>query len=141
MTIPESVRDFLGTGPLGHLVTLHPDGRPHVTLVWAGLDGDELVFSTFYDDHKARDIRRDPRVTISFEAKEHAGDGLHPYLVIDGRARVEDGGALAIMDHLAPAYLGPGATFPMRDAPVGYSFRATIERFYGIGPWREVRND
>jgi PPOX class probable F420-dependent enzyme len=138
MRIPDPVRDFLATGPLAHLVTLHPDGRPHVTLVWAGLDGDELVFSTFYDEHKVADIRRDPRVTLSFQAKEHAGEGLHPYLVIEGRASVIDGGALAVMDHLAPAYIGPGAMFPMRDAPAGATFRASVKRIYGVGPWRQA---
>ena len=137
MTIPDSVRDFLSTGPFAHVVTLHPDGRPHVTLAWAGLDGDDLVFSTFYDRHKIADIRRDPRVTVSLQAREHAGEGLHPYLVIDGRARVIEGGALAVMDQLAPAYIGPGAIFPMRDAPAGATFRVAIERIYGVGPWRQ----
>jgi hypothetical protein len=34
--IPESVREFLATGPLAHVVTLGPDGTPHVSLAWAG---------------------------------------------------------------------------------------------------------
>ena len=135
-TIPDTVREFLATGPFAHLVLRHADGRLHVTLAWAGLDGDELVFSTFYDRHKIADIRRDPRVTLSFQAKEHTGEGLHPYLVIDGQARVVDGGALEVMDALAPAYIGPGARFPNREVPEGATFRVTIERIYGIGPWR-----
>jgi PPOX class probable F420-dependent enzyme len=136
MTIPETVREFLATGPFAHVVLRHPDGRLHVTLAWAGLDGDELIFSTFYDRHKMADIRRDPRVTLSFQAKEHAGEGLHPYLVIDGQARVIEGGALEVMDALAPAYIGPGAVFPNREVPSGATFRATVERIYGMGPWR-----
>lgn len=135
--ISDSVRELLASGPFAHVVTLHPDGRPHVTLAWAGVDGDEVVFSTFFDQHKVRDLRRDPRVTLSFEAKENPGSGLHPYLVIEGRVRVEEGGALEVMDRLAPAYLGPGARFPSRDVPAGATFRLTIERMYGIGPWRE----
>jgi hypothetical protein len=107
-------------------------------MVWAGLDGDELIFSTFYDHHKIADIRRDPRVTLSFQAKEHAGEGLHPYLVIDGRARVVEGGALDVMDQLASAYIGPGARFPIREVPEGATFRVTIDRWYGIGPWRSA---
>jgi PPOX class probable F420-dependent enzyme len=110
--IPASVREFLETGPLAHVVTLDPDGTPHVTVAWAGLDGDDLVFATFFrpDQRKLRNIRRDPRVVISFEAKEHSGEGLHPYLVIRGRGRVTEGGALDVMDRLAERYLGPGAT-------------------------------
>jgi predicted pyridoxine 5'-phosphate oxidase superfamily flavin-nucleotide-binding protein len=66
-TIPASVREFLATGPLAHVVTLGPDGTPHVSLAWAGFDGDELVFATFSnpDQHKLRNLRRDPRVTLA----------------------------------------------------------------------------
>jgi len=136
-TITRGIRDFLATGPLAHLVTLDPDGSPQITLVAAGLDGDDLVFASFTDQHKLDNIRRDPRVALSFQAKEYAGNGLHPYLVIEGRGRVSDGGALQVMDDLAPYYIGPGATFPMRNLPPGYVTRVTIERIYGVGPWRE----
>lgn len=134
-SIPQSVRDLIATGPLGHLVTIDPDGKPHVTLTWAGFDGDELVFATFPDQHKIRSMRRDPRVTISFEAKENTGPGLHPYAVISGLVRVAEGGALELMDRLAPAYMGPGAKFPMREVPPGFVFHLTVDRIYGVGPW------
>jgi PPOX class probable F420-dependent enzyme len=135
VTISSEVREFLATGSLGHLVTLDPDGTPHVTLTWAGLDGDELVFSTFPDQHKLENMRRDPRVAVSFEATEHSGPKLHPYLVVEGRARLTEGGALAVMDTLAEAYIGPGAKFGWRDAPPGFVIHVTIERIYGVGPW------
>jgi PPOX class probable F420-dependent enzyme len=133
--IPQSVRDLLATGPLGHLVTIGPDGKPHVTLTWAGFEGDELVFATFPDQHKIRSMRRDSRVSISFQAKENTGHGLHPYAVISGSARVTDGGALEVMDRLAPAYMGPGAKFPMREVPSGFVVHLTVDRIYGVGPW------
>lgn len=134
-TIPDSVRAFLAEGLWAHVVTRTRDGDPHVNLTWAGLDGDEIVFASFFDARRAARIRRDPRVTLSFEAKEYDGGALWPYLVIDGRARVEEGGALAVMDHLAQWYIGPDATYPRRDMPVGTTFRATVERIYGQGPW------
>jgi hypothetical protein len=31
------------TGRLAHLVTLNKDGGPQVSIVWVGLDGDEIV--------------------------------------------------------------------------------------------------
>jgi PPOX class probable F420-dependent enzyme len=133
--IPQSVRDLLATGPFGHLVTIDPDGTPHVTLTWAGFEGDELVFATFPDQHKIRSMVRDPRVTISFQAKENTGRGLHPYVVLSGRARVTEGGALELMDRLAPAYMGPGAKFPMRDVPPGFVMHLAVDRIYGVGPW------
>ncbi len=141
MHIPDQVRELLATGPLAHVVLRHPDDRLHVTLAWAGVDGDEILFSTFFSPHKVRDLQRDPRVTLSFQAREHTGPELWPYLVIDGTARVTPGGALAFMDGVAPAYIGPGAVFSMRDAPAGWVFRVTVDRIYGMGPWREPAED
>ncbi|HSJ51245.1 MAG TPA: PPOX class F420-dependent oxidoreductase [Actinomycetota bacterium] len=138
--VPDELRDLLATGPLAHLVTLDPDGTPRVTLQWAGFDGDEIVMATFFqlDQPKLGNIRRDPRVTLSFEARERI-ELLHPYAVVRGRARITEGGALAVMDRLAESYLGPGAVYPMRDVPEGVVIRVTVEKVYGIGPWAEPR--
>ena len=139
VTIPDQVRELLATGPLAHVVTIDPDGTPHVTLSWAGFDGDELVMATFYrlDQRKLANMRRDPRVVVSFQAKE-PGDGfLWPYAVIQGRARITHGGALEVMDRLAEAYLGPGQRYPMRDAPEGVVVHVEVDRIYGVGPWSE----
>ena len=137
--IPEAVREFLATGLLAHVVTLDPDGSPYVTLAWAGFDGNELVFATFFgtDQRKLRNIRRDPRVSLSFHAKEHTGEGLHPYVVIRGTARITEGGALAVMDMLAEHYLGPGERYPMREVPPGVVTHVTVEEISGMGPWRD----
>jgi PPOX class probable F420-dependent enzyme len=136
--IPESVRRFLADGPLAHVVTLDPDGTPRVTLAWAGVDGDEIVMATFFgtDQKKVQNLRRDPRVTLSFEAKSFEGEGLYPYVVVQGRARITEGGALDVMDHLAQSYIGPGQKFPMRDVPEGIVYHVTADRIYGQGPWR-----
>lgn len=138
-TIPDLVRGFLATGPLAHVVTLDPDGTPYVTLAWAGLDGDEIVFATFFgtDQRKLRNLRRDPRVSLSFEATEHTDEGLHPYVVIRGRATITEGGALEVMDKLAEHYIGPGATYPMRDVPPGVVTHIMVDEIYGMGPWRD----
>ena len=133
--IDQHIRDLLATGPLGHVVTLNEDGTPHVTLAWVGIDGEELVWASFFDQHKLDSLRRDPRITISFQAKEHTGEGLHPYLVVEGRARITQGGALEVMDRLSEAYIGPGEVYPWRDAPSGLVIHVTVDRFYGVGPW------
>jgi PPOX class probable F420-dependent enzyme len=135
--IPDSVREFVAGGLWAHVVTMTQDGEPHVNLTWAGFDGDEIVFASFFDADRAGRVRRDPRVTLSFQAKDHDGGALFPYLVIDGRARVEEGGALEVMDHLAQWYIGPGETYPARDMPAGWTFRVAIDKFYGQGPWNE----
>jgi PPOX class probable F420-dependent enzyme len=136
-TVPDAVRELMATGPLAHVVTIDPDGTPRVTLAWAGLDGDELVMATFFhlDQPKLRNMRRDPRVVVSLAAKEFSGGDLHPYVVIQGRARITEGGALAVMDKLAEFYIGPGQVFPMREVPEGIVVHVSIDRIYGQGPW------
>jgi PPOX class probable F420-dependent enzyme len=137
--ISDSVREFLATGPLAHVVTLGPDGTPHLSLAWAGVDGDEVVFATFNpDQHKIRNLRRDPRVSLSFQAREFAGQGLYPYLVVRGRATLTDEPALPLMDRLSEFYIGPGQQFPMRDVPRGAVVRVAVDRIYGVGEWRSA---
>jgi PPOX class probable F420-dependent enzyme len=135
--VTAAIRAFLADGPFGHLVTLNPDGTPHVSLVWAGFDGDDLTFATFTDQHKLDNIRRDPRVTVSFQANQWEGTGLHPYMVVRGRATITEGGSLEVMDRLAEAYIGPGEQFPSRNVPPGFVTRVSVENIYGLGPWRK----
>jgi PPOX class probable F420-dependent enzyme len=138
--IPESLRELLQTGPLVHVTTIDPDCTPHVTLAWAGVDGDEIVMATFFypEQRKLRNLRRDPRVVLSVQAKEFSGQGLWPYAVIQGRVdRITEGGALAVMDRLAEFYIGPGQQYPMRDAPEGLVLHVAVDRVYGQGPWAQ----
>jgi PPOX class probable F420-dependent enzyme len=130
-------RAFLAQGMFAHVITVNPDGSPHVSLAWAGLDGDDIVWATFSDQHKIENLRRDPRISLSFQARESGGEVLHPYLVVRGRATISEGGALAVMDHLAPIYLGPGSVFPMRAMPSGITVRVEVDKVYGQGAWRK----
>jgi nitroimidazol reductase NimA-like FMN-containing flavoprotein (pyridoxamine 5'-phosphate oxidase superfamily) len=95
--------------------------------------------ATFFhlDQRKLENMRRDPRVALSFQAHEHSGEGLHPYVVIEGKATITEGGALEVMDRLAEVYIGPGAKYPMREVPDGVVVHVTVERIYGQGPWSE----
>jgi PPOX class probable F420-dependent enzyme len=100
--IPDSAREVLEGPALGHLVTLEPDGRPQVSIVWIGLDGDELVAAHVPEHRKVRNIRRDPRVAVSVEAGTRTELGLNEYIVIHGRARITEGGAAPLLQQLAP---------------------------------------
>ncbi len=123
-----------------HVATIDRDGTPHVTLAWAGVDGDEIVMATFFNlgQRKLRNISRDPRVVVSAQAKQNPGQGLWPYAVIQGRVdRITEGGALAVMDRLAEFYIGPGQQYPMRNVPDGLVLHIAIDRIYGQGPWAQ----
>ena len=131
---------MLESDRLAHFVTLNPDGSPQVTCVWVGLEGDEIVSGHLAKQQKVRNIERDPRVALSIEAKGTNELGLQEYLVVHGRARIQEGGAHELLQKLARTYIGPDAVFPpMPDPPPGFVTRITVERLGGVGPWAPRR--
>ena len=138
--LPESARELIEAGALGHLVTVNADGSPQVSCVWVGIEGDELVSAHLpAGQQKLRNVRRDPRVALSFEGTRIHPPGLKEYLVVHGRARIVEGGAPELLQRLAYGYLGPEVRFPaMDDPPPGFVLRIAVERFGGVGPWTVV---
>ncbi len=136
MPIPDSVRAVIDSPRLAHLVTLNRDGSPQVTCIWVGIEGDEIVAAHLGDQQKLRNMRRDPRVALSIETDRLNAIGLNEYLVVQGVARLEAGGAPDLLQRLAYSYLGPGVKFPpMPDPPEGFITHITPVRYGGVGPW------
>lgn len=133
--VPE-LRELLASGPLAHLTTINADGSPQVTVIWIGLDGNEIVSGHMGRYLKVRNIERDPRVVLSFTAPHTPGVFMNPYAVLHATARVTTGGAWDLLDRLAKVYMGPDAEFP---APKGDGFvvRYSVERVGGVGPWAQ----
>jgi PPOX class probable F420-dependent enzyme len=134
--IPPEAREVLESDRLAHLVTLNPDGSPQVSCVWVGLEGDEIVSGHLGTWQKVRNVGRDPRVALSIESKGTNDIGLQEYLVVHGRARIQEGGAPELLQRLARTYIGPDTVFPpMPDPPPGFVTRIAVERLGGAGPW------
>jgi hypothetical protein len=77
-------------------------------------------------------------VALSFEGTEIEPPGLRQYVVVHGRATIEEGGAPELLQELARVYLGPEVKFPPMDGPPsGVRLRIAVERVSGIGPWAE----
>jgi PPOX class probable F420-dependent enzyme len=134
-----AARQVIESGALAHLVTINDDGSPQVSVVWVGLDGDELVAGHLDSrQRKLRNIHRDPRVAVTFEGSGANQIGMLDYLVIHGKARVTPGGAPELLHRLAQTYIGPGTMFPpMPDPPSGFVTHIAITRVAGSGPWLE----
>ena len=132
-----AARAVVKSGALGHLVTVNEDGSPQVTVVWVGLDGDELVCGHLSGrQKKLANMRRDPRVVVSFEAEGSNAVGMRNYLVVQGLARITEGGAPELLNALAQTYVGPGTPFPpMPDPPPGFVSHIAVTRIGGLGPW------
>jgi len=136
LKLPESVRTLIEPGPPAHLVTLNPDGSPQVTIVWIGLEGDEVVAGHLPRNRKVRNIQRDPRVAISIEPDTKSSMGLTEYVILYGQARIQEGGAPELLQKLAYVYMGQGVKFPpMPNPPPGYTTRIHVDRIEGVGPW------
>jgi PPOX class probable F420-dependent enzyme len=135
--LPAEARELLESDALVHLVTINGDGSPQTSCIWVGLDGEEIVSGHMTPRQKLRNVERDPRVVLSVEAQSHDDLGLREYLVVHGKARVEEGGAADLLQRLAHVYLGPEVTFPPPEysRPGGYVLRITPERVGGVGPW------
>jgi len=134
--IPQEIRNLIESGCHAHLVTLNRDGSPQVTVVWVGLEGDEVVAGHLPRNRKVRNIERDPRVAISLEATTKSAMGLTEYAVLYGEARIQQGGAPELLQRLAAVYIGPGVKFPPMDSPPpGYLTRIRVMKIEGVGPW------
>jgi len=102
--LPPEVRALFEGANFAHLATLTRDGSPSSTAIWAGLEGDDVVFFTQEGSLKARNMERDPRVAISIT------DHDDPYHAAQLRGRVKEvrgvDEANALADELAVRYTG-----------------------------------
>ena len=137
MSLSDAAKDLIRSGALGHLVTIGEDGAPQVTCVWVAVDGEDLVTAHLNpNQQKLKNVRRDPRVVITFEGTEIHDPGMREYLVVHGTGAIEEGGAPELLQELAKVYLGPEVKFPpMEDPPPGVRIRITISKIGGVGPW------
>jgi PPOX class probable F420-dependent enzyme len=132
--------DLLGSAAVASVVTLDPDGTPHVSAAWVGLEDDEIVIGTFGDQRKLQNLRRDPRIALILQSDRINEWGLREYLVINGRARITRGGAPELLQWLARTYLGPDVVFPaMPTPPPGFVTHIRVERVSGVGPWIDAK--
>lgn len=134
-----AARELIESGALAHFVTVDEDGSAQVSIIWVGLDGDELVAAHLDGrQRKLRNMRRDPRVVLSLEAKTTNEIGMRHSCVVHGVARITEGGAPELLQRLAQTYVGPGTVFPpFPDPPAGYVTRIMPTRVSGAGPWAD----
>ena len=136
VAIPASARPILEGPNLAHVVTIDPDGAPQVSCVWVGLDGRRDRVRLARAVAQAAQPPAGRRVALSVESPELNHLGMREYLVLQGTARVETGGAPEVLQELAHVYIGPDVRFPpMDDPPPGSVVRITVDRVGGVGPW------
>jgi PPOX class probable F420-dependent enzyme len=127
---------LLDSPTVATVVTLNADGSPHASVAWVGVEDGEVVFGTLDDQRKLHNLRRDPRIAVTLQSDHVNRWGLREYLVLNGSARITEGGAPALLQRLAWTYLGPDVVFPaIPDPPPGFVTRIRVERISGLGQW------
>jgi PPOX class probable F420-dependent enzyme len=59
---------------LATVVTLMPSGQPQALLTWVDTDGEHILVNTEPQRQKARNIRRDPRITVLIHSADDPWD-------------------------------------------------------------------
>ena len=123
-TFTPGAREIFDKKVLAHVACLDQSGAPHVTPVWVGLDGDDVIINTALGRAKARYLASDPRVAVSL------ADPDNPYSCVALRGRVTGfttEGADEVIDAFAKKYLGVDS-YPMRrEGEVRVTVRITPE--------------
>jgi hypothetical protein len=106
-------------------------------MVWSTIEDGEICIAslTRHTRQKLSNVRRDPRVTLSYQSSERDEVGMSYNIVIYGTARLTEGGGPALLRRIAPRYLNPDVEFPRPGAAEGWIMRIAPERWYGYGPW------
>ncbi|WP_052849961.1 PPOX class F420-dependent oxidoreductase [Streptomyces avicenniae] len=98
----EEIRRLLDGRNFATVATLNRDGGPQTSVVWIAREGDTVVFSTTAGRQKARNLARDPRVSLT------VFDVADPYRSVDirGTAELIDDPEKSLPRTLSRKYLG-----------------------------------
>jgi PPOX class probable F420-dependent enzyme len=108
--IPATHVDLFEKQAFANLGTLMKDGSPQVTPVWVDYDGKNVRINSAKGRVKDKNMRRDPRVSVSLQ------DPANPYRYLEVRGRVVEITEKGADDHinkLSQKYLG-NPVYPFR---------------------------
>jgi PPOX class probable F420-dependent enzyme len=124
--LSDTARRLLDDKTYVTIATVNPDGTPQSTVVWAKRDGDDVLMSTTSTRRKARNLSRDPHVSVSFFDPENP----FVYAEIRGEATLSEEGGRALIEELSAKYTGePYPAEP--EGTVRVVIRVTPERVLG----------
>jgi len=92
MELTTQQRSFLNGVHFAVAATLTAEGRPHQTVVWYQLEGDQVLVSTPRDSLKHKHLRRDPRLSLCIEQ-------AYRYVTLAGSVTLEEDPAAARADY------------------------------------------
>jgi PPOX class probable F420-dependent enzyme len=102
LELPAAARDWIDAHEFATIATVEPDGRPHLSVVWVGYDGDDLLVSTVAGRRKHRNLERDPRATVLIYPR----DAPYSYVEVRGTTTMTTEGGRELIDTLCRGYTG-----------------------------------
>ncbi len=93
---------YLDETHVANLVTLNPDGSPHVAPVWFLHSKGRLHISAGASAVKVRNVRRDARVAVSIANDSSPAT----YVLVEGQARVTSDAAAELLVEMYVRYQG-----------------------------------
>jgi PPOX class probable F420-dependent enzyme len=99
---PEEIEIYLREPHIADLATVRPDGSPQVTPVWYEYDDGRLLVLAEPTAVKVRNIKKDPRVSISIATHWEP----YKYVLVNGTAEVSDEWEPELLRRLAVHYKG-----------------------------------
>jgi PPOX class probable F420-dependent enzyme len=101
MKLNESIRSMLDGRNFATVSTLNPDGGPQASVVWVMRDDDKVLFTVTSTKQKARNLARDPRVSVTIF------DLANPYHSVElrGTAKLTEDPDKTLSKKLSQKYL------------------------------------
>jgi PPOX class probable F420-dependent enzyme len=128
VTLGARARALVDRPVLAAFTTLHPSGAPHTTPVWIGRDGDVLLVNTAHGRVKARNVARDPRVSVCVVDPD---DPMHVLCVEGTVLEATTEGADALIDALSLKYTGNPVFGARTPGQVRLTLRIRCDRLLG----------
>jgi PPOX class probable F420-dependent enzyme len=100
--LTEKHLDLLRGKNFAVVATVGDDGHPQTSVVWIDTDGENVVFNTTNARAKGRNLRSNPRVSISI----WDNDDPYKYLEVEGDASLDENGAGEHINDLSHKYSG-----------------------------------
>ncbi|GAA3026165.1 PPOX class F420-dependent oxidoreductase [Actinokineospora globicatena] len=124
--LSEGAKALLDGANFATLATLNPDGSPQTSVLWIRRDGDDVLLSTVAGRQKEKNLRRDPRVSVTVYAK----DNPYSYIEVRGAAELTTEGGDDLINELSEKYTGKPYSGDSPDT-VRVVVRITPERVTG----------
>jgi PPOX class probable F420-dependent enzyme len=103
LDLTDDQRAIIESPNFAYIATINKDGSPQVTPVWVEHDGNYIVVNSEQTRRKVRNVKRDPRVSLSI------ADAANPYHYVNITGHVVEvtaEGGFEGIDRLAKKYIG-----------------------------------